>query len=88
MPVPHYYFDIRDGKALAVDEEGLNLTDHRAAEVEAALSAHFAWSASPPHAEPARFRASRGRRRRPRARRKPVAPARYARTPSGTSEDS
>ncbi|MHC2620755.1 hypothetical protein ACVIW2_002787 [Bradyrhizobium huanghuaihaiense] len=38
MPVPHYYFDIRDGKALAVDEEGLNLTNQRAAEIEAALS--------------------------------------------------
>ncbi|WP_409334048.1 DUF6894 family protein [Bradyrhizobium sp. cir1] len=38
MPVPHYYFDIRDGKALAVDEEGLSLMNQRAAEIEAALS--------------------------------------------------
>lgn len=38
MPVPHYYFDIRDGRALAVDEEGLTLANQRAAEIEAALS--------------------------------------------------
>lgn len=36
--MPRYYFDIRDGKALAVDEEGLNLADERAAEIEAARS--------------------------------------------------
>ncbi|WP_342732039.1 hypothetical protein [Bradyrhizobium sp. B117] len=38
MPVPHYYFDVRDGNALSVDEEGLTLTNQRAAEIEAALS--------------------------------------------------
>ncbi|MBR0782546.1 hypothetical protein JQ635_14090 [Bradyrhizobium iriomotense] len=36
--MPHYYFDIRDGTALAADEEGLSLTNQRAAEIEAALS--------------------------------------------------
>ncbi|GLR90103.1 DUF6894 family protein [Bradyrhizobium iriomotense] len=36
--MPRYYFDIRDGEALSVDEEGLHLADQRAAEVEAALS--------------------------------------------------
>ena len=36
--MPHYYFDIRDGNALSVDEEGLNLANRRAAEIEAALS--------------------------------------------------
>jgi hypothetical protein len=34
----HFYFDIRDGEALLVDEEGLNLSSQRAAEIEAALS--------------------------------------------------
>ncbi|RXH29131.1 hypothetical protein XH99_13540 [Bradyrhizobium nanningense] len=34
----HFYFDIWDGEALVVDEEGLDLTSQRAAEVEAALS--------------------------------------------------
>lgn len=38
MLVRHYYFDIRDGQALAVDEEGLTLANQRAAEIEAALS--------------------------------------------------
>jgi len=33
-----YYFDIRDGEALYVDEEGMELEDQRAAEVEAAKS--------------------------------------------------
>ena len=36
--MPHYYFDIRDGETLSVDEEGLTLANQRAAEVEAALS--------------------------------------------------
>jgi hypothetical protein len=36
--VTHYYFDIRDGRALSVDEEGLTLANQRAAEIEAALS--------------------------------------------------
>ena len=36
--MPRYYFDIRDGEALCVDEEGLDLLDQGAAEVEAALS--------------------------------------------------
>lgn len=36
--MPHYYFDIRDGGTLTVDEEGLTLADQRAAEIEAALS--------------------------------------------------
>ncbi|MBR1361891.1 MULTISPECIES: DUF6894 family protein [Bradyrhizobium] len=33
-----FYFDIWDGEALVVDEEGLDLASQRAAEVEAALS--------------------------------------------------
>jgi hypothetical protein len=33
-----YYFDIRNGQDLYADEEGLDLTDQRAAEVEAAMS--------------------------------------------------
>lgn len=33
-----FYFDIRHGEALAVDEEGLDLDSQRAAEIEAALS--------------------------------------------------
>jgi hypothetical protein len=36
--VSHFYFDIRDGEALLIDEEGLNLSSQRAAEIEAALS--------------------------------------------------
>ncbi len=36
--MPHYYFDIRDGQTLSVDEEGLTLANQRAAEIEAALS--------------------------------------------------
>lgn len=36
--MPHYYFDIRDGQALSVDEEGLILANQRAAEIEAVLS--------------------------------------------------
>jgi hypothetical protein len=36
--VQRYYFDIRDGEALSVDEEGLDLSDERAALIEAALS--------------------------------------------------
>ena len=33
-----YYFDIRDGEALYPDEEGIELDDQRAAEIEAAKS--------------------------------------------------
>ena len=33
-----FYFDIWDGEALVVDEEGLDLASRRAAEIEAALS--------------------------------------------------
>jgi hypothetical protein len=33
-----YYFDIRDGEALYADEEGMELEDQRAAEIEAAKS--------------------------------------------------
>jgi hypothetical protein len=41
--MPRYYFDIRDGDDLYSDEEGLDLPDLRAAEVEAARSlAHMA----------------------------------------------
>jgi hypothetical protein len=41
--VPRHYFDIRDGEAIAVDEEGLELPDLKAAEIEAAQSlAHMA----------------------------------------------
>jgi hypothetical protein len=36
--MPLYYFDIRDGDALYPDDEGLDLADQRAAEVEAAHS--------------------------------------------------
>ena len=41
--MPRYYFDIRDGEAIAADEEGLELPDLKAAEIEAAQSlAHMA----------------------------------------------
>ncbi len=33
-----FYFDIRDGELLVIDEEGLDLFSQRAAEIEAALS--------------------------------------------------
>jgi hypothetical protein len=33
-----YYFDIRNGQDLYADDEGLDLTDQRAAEIEAAMS--------------------------------------------------
>jgi len=33
-----YYFDIRDGEALCTDEEGMELRDQAAAEIEAANS--------------------------------------------------
>lgn len=33
-----FYFDIWDGESLVVDEEGLDLANQRAAEIEAALS--------------------------------------------------
>jgi hypothetical protein len=36
--MPRYYFDIREGESIVVDEEGFELSDLRAAEVEAALS--------------------------------------------------
>jgi len=36
--VSQFYFDIWDGEALVVDEEGLDLASRRAAEIEAALS--------------------------------------------------
>lgn len=36
--MPKYYFDIRDGKDLYPDEEGLVLSDQRAAEMEAVHS--------------------------------------------------
>jgi hypothetical protein len=37
-PMTRYYFDIRDGEALYPDEEGTELEDQRAAEIEAAKS--------------------------------------------------
>ena len=37
-PMTRYYFDIRDGEALYPDEEGMDLEDQRAAEIEAAKS--------------------------------------------------
>jgi hypothetical protein len=41
--MPRYFFDIRDGDEVYFDEEGLDLPDLRAAEVEAAESlAHMA----------------------------------------------
>ena len=36
--MPRYYFDIKDGDHLVADEEGLELRDVTAAEVEAAYS--------------------------------------------------
>ena len=36
--MPWYYFDIRDSDVLYPDEEGLELADQRAAEIEAAQS--------------------------------------------------
>jgi hypothetical protein len=36
--MPRYYFDIRNGQNLYPDEEGLELADRRAAEIEAAMS--------------------------------------------------
>ncbi len=36
--MPRYYFDLRDGDALAMDEEGLELLNLEAAQEEAALS--------------------------------------------------
>jgi hypothetical protein len=36
--MPRYYFDMRDGDELAVDEEGLVLSDMRAVQIEAAKS--------------------------------------------------
>jgi hypothetical protein len=35
---PRYFFDIRNGQDLYPDEEGLELADQRAAEIEAATS--------------------------------------------------
>ena len=46
--MPRYYFDIRENGVLAVDEEGLDLPNLRAAEMEAATSlAHMARDALP-----------------------------------------
>lgn len=36
--MPRYFFDVRDGSGLYPDEEGLELSDLRAAEKEAAAS--------------------------------------------------
>ena len=36
--MPRYFFDIREGNYLAVDEEGVELPDAQAAEAEAARS--------------------------------------------------
>jgi uncharacterized protein DUF6894 len=36
--MPRYYFDIRDSSGLYPDEEGIELADLKAAELEAALS--------------------------------------------------
>ena len=36
--MPRFYFDLRDGDELAVDEEGLELPDIRAVQAEAAIS--------------------------------------------------
>jgi hypothetical protein len=36
--MPRYYFDIRDGEAFYPDEEGIELANRRAAEIEAAMS--------------------------------------------------
>ena len=46
--MPRYYFDIRENDTLVVDEEGLELPDLRAAEIEAAASlGHMARDALP-----------------------------------------
>ena len=34
--MPRYYFDLRDGEELAIDEEGLELSNLRAVQLEAA----------------------------------------------------
>ncbi|MBR0856776.1 DUF6894 family protein [Bradyrhizobium liaoningense] len=36
--MPRYYFDLRDEKGIALDEEGLELASHRAVQAEAAKS--------------------------------------------------
>jgi hypothetical protein len=42
----HYYFDLRDGEELVVDEEGMELRNMRAVQDEAARAlAGFAWDA-------------------------------------------
>lgn len=48
-----YYFDIRDGDGLVVDEEGLELHDIGAAQDEAARAVGgFAWDAARQHGGP------------------------------------
>lgn len=49
--MPRYYFDIRDGGAIAVDEEGLDLPDLRTAAVEAARSLAEIAECMPPGTE-------------------------------------
>jgi hypothetical protein len=49
--MPRYYFDIRDGESIAVDEEGLELPDLTAAEVEAAQSLGDLAKDTPPGTE-------------------------------------
>lgn len=45
-----YYFDLRDGEKLAIDEEGVELPDIEAVQFEAARSlADMAREAAPPH---------------------------------------
>jgi hypothetical protein len=49
--MPRYYFDIQENGELARDEEGLDLPDLRAAEVEAAQSLASVARDMPPGAE-------------------------------------
>ena len=49
--MPRYYFDIRDGESIAVDEEGLELPDLRTAAVEAAQSLAEMAEGMPPGTE-------------------------------------
>jgi hypothetical protein len=59
----HYYFDIRNGQDLYPDEEGLELADQRAAEIEAATSLVGLAKDLPPSINDSTWRSRFGRRR-------------------------
>jgi hypothetical protein len=47
--MPRYYFDLRDGEELIVDEEGTEMSDLEAVQIEAAqslaeMARHAVWS--------------------------------------------